>query len=102
MRGLQFEKVVENIQYFLAINRRNINTQITMILLPWLDMKKSIEEVKNLFPNENIVTFGYLDRAGNNKIFRNNLCMYEKIRLNCAGVIWSVHLKECVLCLMEM
>ena len=85
MRGLQFEKVVENIQYFLAINRRNINTQMTMILLPWLDMKKSIEEVKNLFPNENIVTFGYLDRAGNNKIFRNNLCMYEKDKIKLCG-----------------
>ena len=83
MPGLPFEKVVENIRNFLSINSGRISTQITMILLPWLEIESDINKVKKLFPNTNIVTFGYLDRAGNNKVFRNNIRMDEnsKIRL---------------------
>lgn len=85
MPGLKFEKVTENIRYFLSINSGSINTQITMILLPWLEIERSIDEVKKLFPDTNIVTFGYLDRAGNNKIFRNNLCMDESNKIKLCG-----------------
>ncbi len=65
MPNLDFDRCVNNIRKFLKINNNVIPYQITLILVPWMDMDKNINQVKELFPNANIHPFGFLDRAGN-------------------------------------
>ena len=74
MPNLNFDKCVENIRNFLKINDNKIAYQITLVLVPWIDMKKNIAQVKELFPNANIHPFGFLDRAGNLEQ-KNNLAI---------------------------
>ena len=73
-----------NIKNFLEINNDVIPYQITLILVPWMDMKKNIAQVKELFPNANIHPFGFLDRAGNLEQ-KNNLAIDEDKNVKLIG-----------------
>ena len=65
MPNLDFYECQNNIKNFLKINNNVIPYQITLILVPWMDMEKNILQVKKIFQNANIHPFGFLDRAGN-------------------------------------
>ena len=84
MPNLDFNKCKNNIKNFLEINNDVIPYQITLILVPWMDMKKNIAQVKELFPNANIHPFGFLDRAGNLEQ-KNNLAIDEDKNVKLIG-----------------
>lgn len=84
MPNLNFDKCVENIRNFLKINDNKIAYQITLVLVPWIDMKKNIAQVKELFPNANIHPFGFLDRAGNLEQ-KNNLAIDKDKNIKLIG-----------------
>lgn len=84
MPNLDFDTCVNNIKNFLKINNNTIPYQITLILVPWMNMEKNIIQVKKLFPNANIHPFGFLDRAGNLKE-KNDLAIDEKKKIKLIG-----------------
>lgn len=84
MPNLDFNKCKNNIKNFLEINNNVIPYQITLILVPWMDMKKNITQVKELFPNANIHPFGFLDRAGNLEQ-KNNLAINKDKNVKLIG-----------------
>ena len=49
MPNLDFNKCKNNIKNFLEINNDLIPYQITLILVPWMDMKKTYHKSKNYF-----------------------------------------------------
>lgn len=84
MPNIDFNDSKNNIKNFLKINNGVIPYQITLILLPWMDMEKNKIQVEKLFPNANIHTFGFLDRAGN--LDRKNiLAIKENENVKMAG-----------------
>lgn len=84
MPNLDFYECQNNIKNFLKINNNVIPYQITLILVPWMDMEKNILQVKKLFQNANIHPFGFLDRAGNLQE-KNNLAVKDNENVKLIG-----------------
>ena len=84
MPTLDFYECQNNIKNFLKINNNVIPYQITLILVPWMDMEKNILQVKKLFQNANIHPFGFLDRAGNLQE-KNNLAVKDNENVKLIG-----------------
>lgn len=75
MPGLDFKSIVNKIDNFCRINKRfgsPIDLKIVIILYPEIEMKAQIQLIKGLFPDIEIYTFGFLDRANNVKNLENN------------------------------
>ena len=73
MPGLNFDSNVEKINYFLNTNNNKIDTEIVAIMLPHLNVKKIRDGLKILFNNPRIHLFGFVDRCGKVKGFKNDL-----------------------------
>ncbi len=79
MPGLNYQKTLHNIQYFLQMNKENGNpvpVQIIQVMHEKMDLKAEQRKMKELFPEVNIHYFGYLDRAGNMKC-KNDLAIKD-------------------------
>ena len=81
MPGLNFDSNVERINYFLNKNKNIIDTEIVAIMLPHLNVKKIRDGLKELFNNPQIHLFGFLDRCGKVKGFKNDLEINEDSKL---------------------
>lgn len=75
MPNLNFEDTIQKMYDLLNLSKENpqMEIKIVMILAPFIDAEKNLSELKRIFPDVNIETFGFLDRAGSVKRSRNNL-----------------------------
>lgn len=76
MPGLNFESTVKKIKMFSELNQKynnQIHIELYTVLCPWIDQADNIEKINKLFPELPLHKLGYLDRAENVKIFKNNL-----------------------------
>lgn len=79
MPGLNYQRTLHNIQYFLKVNKENGNpvpVQIIQVMHEKMDLKGEKRKMEELFPEVNIHYFGYLDRAGNMKC-KNDLAIKD-------------------------
>ena len=77
MPGLDFEENYKKVSQFIEINNNTIMYTISSVLCPWIDMEENIFLLKALFPLSQIHLFGFLDRAGNNVKYKNNLLIND-------------------------
>lgn len=72
MPNLNFESTIKKTK-FLIENNKKIDIKIIMILSDVIDIKKNLKEMKEIFSEKYIETFGFLDRAGSVKVKSNKL-----------------------------
>lgn len=77
MKDLDFEKVTRKLNYFLSIPGNAVlpKTVLILVLLPLMNIREEKQQLAALFPSLPIRFFGYLDRAGNNAGFKNDLVL---------------------------
>lgn len=75
MPNLKFDETIQKMYDLIKLSKENpqLELKIVMILAPFFDAERNLSELKRLFPDVKIETFGFLDRAGSVKISKNNL-----------------------------
>ncbi len=87
MPGLDYVRTLENIKYFLNINRKKGNpvpVQIIQVMYKGMDLEAEKLKMKELFPDVEIHYFGYLDRAGNME-YKNELAVKDYSKASLQG-----------------
>lgn len=88
MPQLNFNINYNKIRKFIEINKKfgnPINYKIISVLCPWINMEENIYLLKNIFFESKIHVFGYLDRAGNVKEYKNNTIYFEDKKQKLCG-----------------
>ncbi|MDR2410638.1 MAG: SPASM domain-containing protein [Bacteroidales bacterium] len=81
MPNLCYDDIISKIEYLISINRDNqnlIDIKIVIILYPEIDMKNTVSEIEKHFPDIEVFTFGFLDRASNLENLKNKKVLEDE------------------------
>ncbi len=76
MPKLDFSRSVKAVRtlWNLKLNANSsMHTEIVYVLAPWTDVNREVQLIRELFPEIPIHGYGFLDRAGSVKAFKNSL-----------------------------